>query len=121
MVNFMPRESESDGMHVVELEGEIDLASSPDLREVLAKQAKERRAALALDFTAVSFIDSSGLATIVEYCSKAHEFGGRIAIFGLSERVRTVFELVRLNELFGVHDTREQARAALLQTGPSPA
>ena len=121
MVNFMPRESERDGVHVVELEGEIDLARSPDLRQVLEEQAKARRPALALDFSDVSFIDSSGLATIVEYCRKAHEFGGKIAIFGLSDRVRTVFELVRLNELFGVHDTREQARAALLQQpGSSP-
>jgi anti-sigma B factor antagonist len=121
MVNIMQaRETEDDGMHVVELEGEIDLARSPELRRVLEGHAKAQRPALALDFTGVSFIDSSGLATIVEYCKKAHDFGGKFAIFGLSDRVRTVFEIVRLNELFGVHDTREQARAAMLQPGSSP-
>jgi anti-sigma B factor antagonist len=115
------RDAAADGLHVVELQGEIDLARSPDLRRVLENHAKLKCPALVLDFTGVTFIDSSGLATIVEYCRKAAEFGGKFAIFGLSERVRTVFEIVRLDELFGVHENLEQARAALLTSGASSA
>ena len=113
-------EFEKDGLHVVELEGEIDLARSPELRRVLEVHAKAQCPALALGFEGVDFIDSSGLATIIEYCRKAHDFGGRFAIFGLNDRVRTVFEIVRLNEILGLHDTFDQARAALLAAGPSP-
>ncbi len=114
-------ESEHDGLRVVELEGEIDLARSPELRRVLDVHAKSQTPALALDFRGVEFIDSSGLATIIEYCRKAHEFGGKYAIFGLRERVRTVFEIVRLNEILPLFDTVEQAHAALLPASPSTA
>lgn len=109
---------DSDGLHIVDLEGEIDLARSPELRRLLDAHAKARRPALALDFRNVSFIDSSGLATIVEYCRKAREFGGRFAIFGLSDRVRTIFNLLRLDEFLGLHDTLEDARADLFPRRP---
>ncbi|MHA3770941.1 STAS domain-containing protein [Verrucomicrobiota bacterium sgz303538] len=113
-------EFDKDGLRVVELEGEIDLSRSPELRRVLDVHARAQCPALALGFQGVDFIDSSGLATIIEYCRKAHEFGGRFAIYGLSERVRTVFEIVRLNEILGLHDTFDQARAALIAAGPLP-
>ena len=105
-------ELESDGLHIVELSGEIDLERSPELRQLLDSRAKARTPALALDFRDVSFIDSSGLATLVEYCRKAQDFDGRFAIFGLSERVRTVFEIVRLQEFLGLYDSLESVRAA---------
>lgn len=114
-------ESEQDGLHVIELEGEIDLSRSPELRRLLDVHAKAQTSALALDFRGVDFIDSSGLATIIEYCRKAHEFGGKYAIFGLRERVRTVFEIVRLNEILPLFETLDQARAALLPASPSAA
>lgn len=114
-------ESEQDGLRVVELEGEIDMARSPELRRVLDVHAKAQTPALALDFRGVDFIDSSGLATIIEYCRKAHDFGGKYAIFGLRERVRTVFEIVRLNEILPLFETIDQARAALLPASPSAA
>ena len=114
-------ESEQDGLLVVELEGEIDLARSPDLRRALDVHAKAQTSALVFDFSGVEFIDSSGLATIIEYCRKAHEFGGKYAIFGLRERVRTVFEIVRLDEILPLFDTFDQARAAPLPASPSAA
>jgi anti-sigma B factor antagonist len=109
-------ELEVDGLHIVELSGEIDLERSPELRQLLDSRAKARTPALALDFRDVSFIDSSGLATLVEYCRKAREYEGRFAIFGLSERVRTVFEIVRLQEFLALYDSLEALRSAW-QTG----
>ena len=66
-----------DGLHIFELTGEIDLERSPELRRLLDLRAKARTPALALDFHGVSFIDSSGLATLVEYCRKAQDYDGR--------------------------------------------
>ncbi len=61
----------------------------------------------------VEYIDSSGLATFIEYVRESSSFGGKIALFGLKKKVRTIFDLVRLNELFTISDTREAALAAL--------
>lgn len=102
------------GLPVLLLEGEVDLYQSPELRVVLQAHAKAKTPALALDLTGVPYIDSSGLATIVEYVRSAQGFGGRIALMGLSVRVKTIFDLVRLGEILPIVATRDDARAALL-------
>lgn len=107
------REITIDGVCVLQLEGEIDLAVSPQLRDTLAQHAKARRPALLLDFSAVSYVDSSGLATLIEYVREAEEFGGKFALAAVSQRVRTIFELVRLHEFLALHDTVETAVAEL--------
>lgn len=107
------RETQEEGLTIVALDGEIDLACSPELRELLHSHAKARRPALILDFTGVSYVDSSGLATLVEYVRLAQGFNGQFALAGVNERVRTIFDLVRLNEIFPIFATLEEAKAKL--------
>lgn len=98
---------------ILKLSGEIDLHASPALREELQKCASEKVGVLLVDFSGVEYIDSSGLATFIEYVRSVSANHGKIALFGLREKVRTIFDLVRLNELFTITDTAEAARAAL--------
>ena|ERR1051325_6689124 len=107
------REIEDAGLPVLQLTGEIDLHRSPELRAVLQNHVKARTPALAVDFSAVEYIDSSGLATFVEYLRNAQSFGGRIVLVGLSPRVRTIFDLVRLGEILPIAANLAEARAAL--------
>ena len=111
------RELIDDGLHILQIAGEVDMARSPDLRRVLAAHAEAQRPALLLDFTEVKYIDSSGLATLVEYVQLSSSHGGRLAVGGLNESVRTVFEMVRLGEIFTVRTALAEARAALVQPG----
>ncbi len=108
------REISEAGLHILVIDGEIDLACSPELREVLHAQAKARRPALVLDFKGVSYVDSSGLATLIEYVRKAQAYGGSFALVNVSERVQTIFDLVRLSEFLSIYPTLADARAALL-------
>lgn len=105
-------------LHVLRLTGEIDLSTSRELRARLQHHAKAKCPALVLDFSEVRYIDSSGLATIVEYVQHARAFDGRIALAQVSDRVRTIFELVRLHEFIPIHPTVAEAAAAL-RSGPS--
>ena len=91
------------------LTGEIDLHASPTLRAELQSSADAKHPLLLIDFSGVEYIDSSGLATFIEYLRECQKFGGKMALFGMKKRVRTIFDLVRLNELFPISDTREQA------------
>lgn len=102
---------------IIKLSGEIDLQHSPKLRELLQTKVHDRVPVLLLDFTEVKYIDSSGLATLVEYYKNARGYSGRIAVAGLSNRVRSIFELVRLSEIFGIYPSVAAAQEAL-QTQP---
>jgi anti-sigma B factor antagonist len=107
-------EHTDNGLHVLAIKGEIDLARSPELRALLHSHAKKRSPVLVLDFQAVSYVDSSGLATLVEYVRLAQPFGGKFALIQVSDRVRTIFDLVRLTEFFPIFPSLAEARAALL-------
>lgn len=107
------RKSEEQGATLLALEGEIDLHASPRLRAALQEIAESKTDVLLVDFSGVKYIDSSGLATLVEYVRDSKTYGGRLALFGLQPKVKMVFELVRLNELFTIADTKETALAAL--------
>ena len=101
-----------DGLHILQLEGDIDLAASPDLREVLRELSEQQPPLLVLDFEAVPYIDSSGLATLVEYVRNAKDYQGKLAIVSPNDRVRTVFELVRLDQLLPLHTSLAEVKAA---------
>ena len=107
------REHVEDGLHIVAISGEIDLHRSPELRALLDAHAKAKRKALLVDFTEVSYIDSSGLATLIEYVQKAFKYRGLFALGGVSVRLRTVFDLARLGEVFPIHASVEEAKAVL--------
>ncbi len=110
----MQIEKESSGdTTTLKLSGEIDLHASPTLRAQLQDCAQAKTPVLLLDFCAVEYIDSSGLATLIEYVRESARFGGKLALFGLQKKVRTIFDLVRLNELFVISGTAEEAAAAL--------
>ncbi len=105
--------STAEGATTLKLTGEIDLHASPTLRAELQANAKAKTPVLLVDFTDVDYIDSSGLATFIEYVREAAAYQGKIALFGLKKKVRTIFDLVRLNELFTITDSAEAATAAL--------
>lgn len=106
--------SDADGITTLKLSGEIDLHASPVLRAELQKCVQAKTPALLLDFSAVDYIDSSGLATLIEYIRETSSFQGKLALFALQKKVRTIFDLVRLNELFVISESAEEAAAALM-------
>lgn len=109
------KEFTTDGVLVLEFSGEIDLRHSPELRRLLQARVAQQVPALLLDFTGVKYIDSSGLATLIEYYQHSRAYEGRIMLAGLSHRVRSIFELVRLHEVFPIYATVPEARQAMQQ------
>lgn len=105
-------ESEEDGVQILRLKGEVDLMHSPALRKLLRQRLEAQCSVVIVDFTGVEYIDSSGLAVLIEYCRDARSHGGSLAVVGLNDRVRTIFDLVRAHELFSIFDTVEEARNA---------
>lgn len=106
-------EKQEDGATILNLAGEVDLQHSPELRKILQEKIKAKCPALVIDFSGVEYIDSSGLATLVEYRRDSQKHDGKFCLASLSTRVRTIFELVRLNEIIPIHATMDEALAAV--------
>ena len=95
------------------IQGEIDLHVSPALRTALKAKAQAKTARLLLNFAGVGYIDSSGLATLIEYYQSARTYQGKLALCSLSSSVRSSFDLVRLTEVFSIFPTEAAAVQAL--------
>jgi len=96
---------DKDDNHVLlRVYGDVTIHTSPRLLEQLKPllNASIREIRVALDH--VSFMDSSGIATLVEGFQWARQTGGHFILSGLSENVRDVFELAKLDTVFEIED-----------------
>ena len=107
------KDSTESSILVLTISGEVDLNHSPALRVVLRDKAKAKTLRLLLDFAAVPYVDSSGLATLIEYYQSSKAYSGKMAICSLVPRVRSSFDLVRLSEVFSIFPDQAEARKAL--------
>jgi len=62
-----------------------------------------------IDLSGVTYIDSSGLATLIEMFQRLKKIGGKLRLSSMNEKVKNVFEITKLYKLFEVFDTREAA------------
>ena len=97
---------------VLPLEGEIDLHVSPRIATSLAAIVKEKPKKLVVDMSKVTYIDSSGLAILIEGMQNVEAYGGRFALAGLQDVVRPIFEIARLDQVFRVFPDVKAALAA---------
>ena len=91
------------------VEGQVDMHTSPDLRAKLRECLEKKANPVLVDLTKVGFIDSSGLATLIEALQAVGKYGGRLRLFGLSPAVKNLFKLSNLISIFDIRDTREDA------------
>ncbi len=98
-------ESKSDDETVVCVQGEVDLYTSPQLRTAILKAVPAAAGGLAVDLSGVGYIDSSGVATLVEGLRSAREHGKTFTLVAPSPAVLQVLELTRLDQVFEVRTT----------------
>jgi anti-sigma B factor antagonist len=95
------------GTTIVDVVGQIDLSSSPALRKMLLESLKGTRR-LAINMMDVKYIDSSGIASLLEVLKEARNSGKRVILFGLTGAVREVLQLTRLTGVFEIHETEDE-------------
>ena len=88
------------GIHCVDLEGDLDFHTSPELRRQLTKITDTEAHKIIVDLGKVGYVDSSGLATFIELFQKMRQGRGRLVLFGLMPAVRSVFEIAKLDSVF---------------------
>lgn len=91
---------------ILSVRGEVDLNSSPDLRSVLLAAVKQE-GPVGVDLSGASYMDSSGVATLVEGLKSASERNQIFSLIQPSGAVMKVLELARLDSLFDIRDSVE--------------
>ena len=105
-------ESPQDGVHVVTLRGELDVATVPAFRDVLNPLAEnEAVEAICVDLTEVTFIDSTGLMTLLNALRRVVRRDARLVLACSNPTVLRLFEATRTDATFEILPTREQALA----------
>lgn len=98
---------------IFDISGDIDLATSPQLRKTLLRELRDLRIPrVVLNLKEVHYIDSSGVASLVEGLKASRDVGSRFVLFGLNTTVREVLQLSKLLKVFEISDSEEQAVAS---------
>ena len=95
---------EERGALIVCFEGEVDLDNSPKAREVL-RESVGRSQKVLVDLSGVAYIDSSGVASLVEAFQQAKRRGSEFALVAVSAAALRVLSLARLDKVFVIHET----------------
>jgi anti-sigma B factor antagonist len=104
---------QQDKVEIFELDGEVDFHSSPELRDKLQNSVQKQAGSILICLRKVRYIDSSGLATFVEALQKIKRYNGQLVLSGLAPAVRSVFEIAKLDSIFSLAHTQEEAHALL--------
>jgi anti-sigma B factor antagonist len=98
--------------NILPLEGEIDSHISPQIAVALRELINGKPKKLVVDLSEVSYIDSSGLAVLIEAMQKVEFYGGKLYLVGLQENLRAIFESTRLDQAFRIFPDVAAALAA---------
>lgn len=90
--------------------GEIDLSSSPELRESLLSALRGKPSKLIVNLGKTPYMDSSGVATLVEAMQKAMRSQTKLVLCGMEDKVRSIFEIARLDAVFTIVDDTDAAQ-----------
>lgn len=96
---------------VVDIAGEVDMFTSPDLRRELSRLTGDSVPRVIVNLEEVSFMDSSGIATLVQTLKEMRPFGGKLILAAPGETVLRVLKLSNLTSLFEIHGSVEEAAA----------
>jgi len=97
---------------IFDLSGDIDLGNSPTVRKALLREVRENRAPrVVMNLSKVRYIDSSGVASLIEGLKASRDAGSRFILVGLSASAREVLQLSRLLKIFEIYDNEEEALA----------
>ncbi len=99
----------NDNAAIVEVAGDIDLNRSGDFQNELLTVLDRRPDRLIIDLSDVGYMDSSGVASLVKLLARAKKGGFTLALVGLQPRVRSVFEITRLDSVFNIYADEQEA------------
>src|SRR3989338_1341633 len=102
-------QSDIKGFKVLTIEGEVDLNSSPEMRKVFNDLIDKGAKKIVVSFERVAYIDSSGLATLIEMMQRLKKSQVSLYLVQMSEKIKNLFEITKLDILFAIYRTQDEA------------
>ena len=99
--------------HVIELGGEVDLYTAPEFKERLVQLIESGKKQIVVDLSKATFIDSTTLGVLVGGVKRLRPAGGSLALVCTDENITKIFEITGLDRVFPIHDSRDEALAAV--------
>ena len=97
------------GLTVCHIDGEVDINSSPDIKKSFDKLISKKTPKVVINLSRVAYVDSSGLATLVEILKNMRTYGGKMRLANLSPKIKSLFEITKLEKLFEIMGSEEEA------------
>ena len=104
--------TKQDGITLIDVEGQLIVGIRLDLKQKVLQELEGGERKFLIDFDRTGYIDSSGLGVLVSLSKKIREQGGDLRLANLNEDLRTLFELTKLDTLFQISDSRDEALAS---------
>src|SRR5690349_4042950 len=101
-----------DGVVIMEIDGQLIVGNRQELKQKMLDELEKGGRKFLIDFAKTGYIDSSGLGVLVSLSKKIREQGGDLRLCGLNEDLQTLFELTKLDTLFAIAKTPEEALGA---------
>lgn len=97
---------------VVDVEGQLIVGNRQELKQKVLQELESGGRKFLIDFSGTGYIDSSGLGVLVSLSKKIREQGGELRLAALNDDLRTLFELTKLDTLFQISKSRDEALAS---------
>lgn len=101
----------TDDLLLVTVEGQLVVANRQEFKQAILDAMEQGARLVVVDFTGSPYIDSSGLGALVSLSRRLRDAGGDLRLVGLNDDLRSLFELTRLDQLFPLFATRDDAVA----------
>jgi anti-sigma B factor antagonist len=100
------------GIAVYRMTGDIDINTSPDVKKSFDRTISAKKNKVVINLKDVGYVDSSGLATLVEILKNLRSYGGKLKLTNLSGKVKGLFEITKLDKLFDIVAEEKDALGA---------
>jgi anti-sigma B factor antagonist len=111
-------EIEKEGkLEFLNLKGEIDVYSSPSLKEKVLEEIDKGVENLVINLEKVSYIDSTGLGILIGTLKRMKEREGKLYLIFSSQRLKRIFEITGLNKIFSIYESKEKLLNSLKEGG----
>ena len=99
----------ADDAVIVALSGEVDMSTSPEARRTFLELVGKKTPKILVDLSQVTWMDSSGIATLVECYKNTRDYGGKLRLFSLNENIKDEFVLTKLDTIFDIKGSEQEA------------